>query len=153
MRDAWQRLAHVFSVEQEHTTPDDSPVIWYNGPRYTLSLLNKHPVEVLVVERGHIRLARTDPVPERWELLISKTREQHRPLVVLEMWDISATTWDNGPSGQPIRVRWEQLGYSTRMRAVNATNVGGAISQRRLVITRGQLATNATGTVWVDQKG
>jgi hypothetical protein len=152
MRDAWQRLAHVFSVEQEHTIASSLSVVQYSGPRYALTLLNKHPVEVLVVERGHIHRAHSEPIEERWEILVSRTKEQNRPCIVIETWDASASTWYNGPAGPPSKVRWEALGYSTRMRVINATNVGGAIDQRRLIVTRLQETSKVTDILWNDNE-
>lgn len=66
------------------------------------------------------------------------------------MWDGSAITWDYGPAGQASKVRWEHLGYCTRLRILNATDIGGSISQRRLVVTRTRIASNVADILWIE---
>ena len=51
MKDAWQTLAHVFSVESEHVLSKGSDTRIDLGPRFNLKILKKYPVDILVVER------------------------------------------------------------------------------------------------------
>jgi hypothetical protein len=137
MCQAWQTMSHDFTVDPvgEHTSTGTDPVR-YTGPRFPLTILNDHPVDVLVIERGHIRKPRRMPTPERWESLITQTILTKRPSVIVESWLPVVSTWDSGPVGKLSCIRWETLGYDTRMRQVNATAVGGAIYQPRLLVTR-----------------
>lgn len=152
MRDAWQRLAHVFSIEQEHLIELDSMTKAYHGPRFKLNILRKHPVNLLVVERGHLHRPDTMPKTERWEMLVANAEPSSRPIIILESWDGAASTWDTGPAGQSSRVRWEKLGYNTRMKLINATTIGGAIRQQRLMLTRIAKTSAARDMLWDDNK-
>ena len=45
-------------------------------------------------------------------------------------------SWEYGPAGKSSRVRWQNRGYQTRIKRVDAQNVGGAIVQPRLLVVR-----------------
>jgi hypothetical protein len=152
MTHAWQTMQHVFSVEHKcapRTLSNNNKVepTRHKGPRYSMNLLNNTPVDVLVLERSHIRHTRKVPQPERWEALIDNTCLDQRPQVLIEVWQPVASTWESGPTGKLCMVRWDSLGYNTRVRQVNATAVGGAIHQPRLIVTRMKRGA-ARRTLW-----
>lgn len=140
MREAWPALDHVFSIRTKldpHSTDiDTNGVKILPGPRVRKNTLNENPIDLLVVERGYIRKPRPRPVPEEWETLVEATSEETCPRLVLESWPAHAITWEQGPSGKAARIRWIALGYETRVRRVLATEVGGSISQSRLLVAR-----------------
>lgn len=63
--------------------------------------------------------------------MIASTSISARPKVVVE-----SLAWENGPSGKSARTRWTRLGYESQFRRVEATEVGGAIAQSRLLVAR-----------------
>lgn len=139
MSQAWTAAKHVFAVRRPNDprAPDASPVIEYAGPsRYPKKLLGKHPVDLLVVERGHIQKALGKPTVEEWEHLVSSTEVPKRPTIVLESWRSTALIWSQGPTSKGTLTRWRELGYATRCRRVCATRIGGAITQTRLLVVR-----------------
>lgn len=151
MEDAWHTLEHVFSVNQLHLRKTQPSTRLYEGPRFKLDLLERHQVDLLVIERGHVRrphgLAHKE---ERWEQLIGRVAVHQRPKIVIESWDATASLWSNGPLGQANRIRWDTLGYRTSARTINATKVGGAVRQKRLLVTRITQDTRNPPSLWMD---
>jgi hypothetical protein len=72
----------------------------------------------------------------RWEDLLNHTDKANRPKVVFEIWASNAQTWERGPAGKVCRVWWQDRGYVSRFRRVDATQVGGAIQQVWFVAVR-----------------
>ena len=76
MSGAWTTLQHVFSVGGHGSTAEAC----LNGGRFTPDLLNQHPVDLLVVERGHFFLApkvKDLDKPSKWEMAIQRAMEEH----------------------------------------------------------------------------
>ena len=133
--EAWTSMEHRFSVGDGI----DTAVTRYPKGRITPKLLRKHPVDVLVVERGHFSRApssRTVDQRSRWEVMVATTPGEDRPQVVIEMWPDRAIEWAKGPMSKCTKTRWRGLGYFSRFQRVNATTVGGAIQQTRLIVVR-----------------
>jgi hypothetical protein len=59
MRLAWPTLQHQFTVRrpEDLCVTVDEEVFSRIGPRYPADLLNRKPVDLLVVEQGHIQFA------------------------------------------------------------------------------------------------
>ena len=98
MRASWQRLTHVFSIRRQ-TRPSDiggpEPLVVLPGPSYPLNLLRRHPVDVLVVERGHVRKPGDQ---DRTELLVDRTPPSQRPKLILHAYPSAAVGWGEGPT-------------------------------------------------------
>jgi hypothetical protein len=71
-----------------------------------------------------------------WEDLIEASPEGCRPRVIVETWPGSAQMWRQGPLCKGHTTVWNGMGYITRCRLINATEVGGAIQQERLIVVR-----------------
>jgi hypothetical protein len=112
-----------------------NPPVLYEA-RYPLTLLNRTPVDLLTVDRGCRTRAPHGYEIYRWEDLLNHTDKANRPKVVVEIWASNAQTWERGPAGKVCRVRWQDRGYVSRFRRVDATQVGGAIQQVRFVAVR-----------------
>jgi hypothetical protein len=139
MKYAWPSLDHKFSVRRNNTTlvTDDAKTeIVLGHHRYPKDLLRKNPVDLLTVEQGHLK---SPPVKYRrtpWEDLIGNSPKESRPKVVIETWSASAQMWRQGPVCKAHTTVWKEMGFTTRCRLINATEVGGAIHQERLIVAR-----------------
>jgi hypothetical protein len=150
MRLAWPTMKHRFSVRHPELSKtviqeDVEHVYFGNVPR--LNLLKSCPVDLLVVDRSHVTKPPLEYRMERCEEIVEATFVSCRPRVVLEVYPPGAQLWDKGPASKVSRTRWAERGYVSRFRRVNATQVGGAISQVRLLVSRVQLHY-APGWVW-----
>ena len=145
MRVAWLQMEHVFAVQQlgdtvlssipaDVSSPD--PTVYIGCPHLPKHLLNKKPVDLLVVERssdskcppvGHIFLS---------ERTVERTQASHRPKVVLECWKTSAITWTNGPFTKAYQARWAQHGYESSLKLLHGLDVGSATNHYHLMIDR-----------------
>jgi hypothetical protein len=113
------------------------PCRFYPGDqRYPRKLLNRQPVDLLVVELGIDHRPPTTLKRSAWEDLVQHTYPRNRPRVVLETWTGSAQLWSSGPVCKGRTTVWDELGYTTRCRLIQATDVGGAIWQEKLVVAR-----------------
>ena len=142
-RCAFPRLEHKFSVRRpEHLSMlehgDTSKVHTSRGVRWSLTLLKRHPVDLLVMELGGQKrpTSKFDNGQERWETLVESVPEEKRPKVVVEAWSGAAILWRNGPASQGYGSRWKARGYDTQIRSINACHVGGAVNQSRLIVLR-----------------
>jgi len=163
MRLAWTSMQHVFAMRRlGHSIPSSNPlvgetttststssdllvgetntIIKYGYPNYPFNLLKKHPVDLFVVER----IAASSPhagalSSTSWEAIVKSTPVPKRPKVILESWVGIASTWARGPLCKINVTRWKNLGYETHCKAINGTDVGGAILQKRLIIARVRL--------------
>jgi hypothetical protein len=93
---------------------------------------------MLVVERGTKQRPPTDLRRTAWEDLIDKTFQKRRPRLVLEVWHTNAQLWSKGPMCKGRTTVWEEFGYVTRCRTIQATDIGGAIHQKKLIVARVQ---------------
>jgi hypothetical protein len=100
--------------------------------------LSRKPVDLLVVEQGHIQRPPSSAAEQNWEALIAATPISKRPRVVIESWGSGADLWEKGPTTKGSQSRWSKLGYTSRCRRVNASHVGGAINQVRFLVARVQ---------------
>ena len=143
MNAAWPAMRQVFVVRREempalerlHEDQGTSPPQLYEA-RYPLSLLTRHPVDLLTVDKGCITQPPHGYELSRWETLLDHTAPEGRPKVVVEVWSSNAQTWEKGPAGKACRERWRERGYVSRFRRVDATQVGGAIQQVRFIAVR-----------------
>lgn len=133
MTEAWTTLHHKFSIGAAY---DSQASYAYPGNRAPASLLQDNPVDLLVIERSHIRkrLLITESATQMWEDLV--IRAERRPKVIFETWQPTAGLWESGPGAKGTRLRWEALGYDTRTRLVESTRCGGAVKQSRLIVVR-----------------
>lgn len=144
MREAWTNLQQVFTIRHQRILEleEKSP-----GPRVYLGshrhprLLTTHQIDVLVVERGHMRRAPNPHPKMTWLDMIADTPDQSRPVVVLETWVAHAQLWTWGPMSKGHTTRWRDEGYESRAQVIESTSVGGAIDQSRLVVVRVNLQT------------
>ena len=135
MSEAWPKLRQVFSSGGPKSTATQR----LSGGRVPLHILNKNPVDMLVVERGHFYQPPKTQLPDprsKWECILEVTKPKNRPKVVIESWTEKAIGWLNGPMSKGTRTRWSKMGYSSRFQRVDATQVGGAVSQGRLLVVR-----------------
>ena len=141
MREAWPGMDHVFSV-RDGSGRDGGDLLgppaahYYGGPRGPRSLLSRHLVNLLVVERGHIRRPRLTDHVEEWEVLVKSAPVETQPKVVVKSWASQAVNWAHGPTKKLARSRWRELGYFNRMIRVSATEIGGAIEQHQLIVAQ-----------------
>jgi hypothetical protein len=103
-------------------------------PRPKLNLLNKLPVDVLVVECGSWQCPKHSNISFQWESCVREASPCLRPKWVIEVWSPNSLLWDHGPAGKGLRVRWEERGYSTKMQVFDSQHCGGAIVQPRAFI-------------------
>lgn len=143
MRYAWPKLRLQFSIrENGERLPNDleDPPFTRTGPhRPWPNLLVHHPVDVLVIEKGSYRRPRSVPKKEPWEETVGAAPPEKRPKVVIEAWRSDPNLWQYGPMSKSATTRWKELGYTVNCRTINATSVGGAIDQDRLLIVRTRL--------------
>jgi len=134
MQHAWGRIQHLFSVGATRPNPKAS----LHRPRGRLpkKWLHLHPVDCLIVECGHLPLSEAPPNVDKIIELVSETPNVSQPQLILEMWDGDVSQGTAQPTTKAIRQRWKSLGYVTLSKYVNSTQVGGAISQSRLVVAR-----------------
>jgi hypothetical protein len=138
---AWSKLEHRFSVRRDKERVDqglaDAPgKVFFGHHRYPQKLLQKLPVDLLIVERGHLFQPIKNYSPEPWEDLVKSTRVRSRPKVILESWSNVAQTWTRGPVCKATITRWQAQGYATRCQLLRATKFGGAIQQSRFLVVR-----------------
>ena len=103
--------------------------------RLPRNLLRKVPVDLVFIERGQSArqdFAQTPP----WEETFDHTPNARRPLVVMESWKPGAILWTRGPMSKVATTRWNDRGYQSRCRIVNALELGGAVDQSRLLVVR-----------------
>jgi hypothetical protein len=149
MRYAWSSLIHKFSVRRQSEKapsvdllPSSNPQIFVGHNRYRKDLLEKCPVDLLVVERGTFHQPPTSLERSPWENLVNGTTTSNRPKVVIEIWAPSAQLWNRGPMSKGCVTRWKTHDFVTHCRLTKATSVGGAIQQDRLLIARVHNAYN-----------
>ena len=141
MTHAWPKLEHIFAVRRGPKKISLASVgvkFCYWGPhRSHPRLLDKHPVDLLVVEKSSIQKApEATQVANAHEKMIEGASEGNRPSLVVETWRGNAQLWTYGPMGKLCVIRWVQMGYYSRCKRVEATQVGGAINQDRLIVVR-----------------
>ena len=142
MRAAWPKLQHVFSVRRSgdswidgERSPEPDQV-WKEPHRLSNTLLSRSPVDLLIVERGFSTEPPLHYQRDTWEKLVSRTETSKRPRVIIESWPPNAQLWTKGPTCKSTTTRWDELDFVTRCKRVNATKVGGAIHQSRLLVAR-----------------
>lgn len=136
MRLAWPNLKQEFSVTEDRdfisTTNKSKRVTIFQGPRYSHTLLQRHPVDLVVIDCGNVQQYATTE-----ERLLEAIRISDRPpCLVIESHKPTAVLHEEGPMGKASRHRWEQLEYNSCCQMIKATNVGGACSQSRLITVR-----------------
>lgn len=133
MEPAWNALTHTFSVNAHH---EGRALHRYPGPRPPRNVLMTHPVDLLVVEQGHMtrRPDLGQNVCSGWQALVEFA--DRPPRVVLETWPGRAGLWANGPTSKASAAHWERLGYATRCKLVVSDQCGGPVGQRRLLVVR-----------------
>ena len=139
MAPAWTGYTHIFDVHIRRTTNEDKipeAIHNYTGLRCKRNLFNKHPVDIFAVDMGNRPMTNHDIKIEHWERMMQASQPQFRPKVVIEAWPARAVIWESGPTGKASRIRWKELGYSTRLQRIDAQHIGGAIIQPRLMVVR-----------------
>jgi hypothetical protein len=138
MRSAWPMLEHRFAIHRQEDVCIDVEEETYRrvGPRCPSNLLTCRPVDLLIVERGHIRQPPNSFTTYEWESLVAVTPKDKRPRVIIESWSTGSHLWEQGPTTKGAQTRWEKLGYTSRFKRVDSSHVGGAIAQVRLLVAR-----------------
>jgi hypothetical protein len=128
---AWPKLEHRFSVRRnkdkfsgEAREPEQ---VHYGQHRLPTNLLEKWPVDMLIVEQGHCTQPPLTYQPSSWETVMDATRPVHRPRVVIETWPSNSQMWSKGPTCKSTITQWQELGYVSRFHRIANTQVGGAI--------------------------
>ena len=145
MRVAWPQMEHVFAVRRPgdivlSSAPTDvsspEPTVYIGCPRLPKHLLDKKPVDLLVVERSSD--SKCPPVGHIFprERTVEQTQADHRPKVVLECWKTSAITWANGPFTKACQARWCHHGYESSVKLLHGLDVGSATNHHRFMIVR-----------------
>ena len=135
MRHAWKTLHHALSIGPSAC---DGPGVHNVSGRPGNKILNQHPVDLLVVDRGNA----TPPDPRRrlsedqWMVWVRKAQLHKRPKVVLESWPAAAAGWLVNPAIKARSKAWEELGYASRFHFMDSQACGGAIAQSRLMVAR-----------------
>jgi hypothetical protein len=130
--EAWPSMKQVFSSKNNHTLdcpgrPGTMNVT--NVHRLPKAFLQEHSVDLLV-------LGSQTPLDNlAWERLVMADPNT-RPRVVLEFWDPTWLFRDDGPVAKPVTVRWDEAGYETSCRLVNALQTGGVVDREWLVVAR-----------------
>ena len=139
MSQAWGSLQQEFSIGGRPLSPPNHSQL--NG-RAPLNFLNKHPVDLLVADRGSATppAAREVFHEDRWLTMVARAALENRPKVILESWPDSSISWMNSPVSKARRTAWEKLGYTSRYHLVDSLAWGGAIKQTRLLVARVELA-------------
>ena len=136
---AWEGMEHILEINANVKQEDSnmpSAKYTYTGLRCQRNLLQRHPVNILVVEAGLKSQSHISQKGEHWELMIQSTEETKRPQLIVEAWAERAINWEYGPAGKASQIRWQKQGYATRMQRVDAQDLGGAIIQPRLLVVR-----------------
>ena len=94
-------------------TPRGERII--DGLRCTQRVLNQTPVDLFLVEADTTAKIKTTPQEDHWEKVIKNTKVSNRPKLVMEAWPGHVISWEYGPAGKSSRVRWEEMGYDTRI--------------------------------------
>jgi hypothetical protein len=141
MKEAWPSLEHKFSVRRNGIelvcdVGASQPAVYFGHHRYPSTLLKKHPVDLLAVESGYLKTPPTKYSRTAWSTLVEGTPQECQPRVVIETWPASAQMWRQGPICKSHTTVWKEMRYTTRCCVVNATEVGGAINQERLIVAR-----------------
>ena len=139
MTSAWSGLEHRFSIRRNREDGElhtSDPHILLGPHRVHSRLLALHPVDLLVVDQGHLRKPVSCGSPSTWESLVVDAPSAARPLVVIELWSQQGQSWTLGPSTKAPNSRWQALGYQTRCRLLRSTELGGAIHNHRFVVVR-----------------
>ena len=133
---AWKELEYKLEIKdkiKDHLTiPKGKTRV--AALRCSHRILNRYPIDMLIVETGQQQAPQISKSIDHWELIMDKTLVERRPKIVIESWTSRASVWENGPSGKGSRVRWKEKGYTTRIKHIDAQNVGGAIVQPRLLV-------------------
>jgi hypothetical protein len=120
-----------------------APAVIIDGHlRYSPKVLEQAPVDVLVVEQGHLKHPTRKYQRENWEELVAQTPSKQRPKVVIEAWPASAQSWLKGPVCKATLTRWKDQGFDSHCKLMRATHYGGAIDQCRLIVVRIQEAAS-----------
>ena len=129
MRHAWPTLEHRFSIGGYNPT---------ETRRVPKTFLSNHPVDLLVVDCGETAKHRDQKSfgKDYWMDWVQGTPVDQQPVVVLESWPSSSTTWSRGPISKTKKTQWTELGYTSRYRWVDSEAHGGAIRQVRLIVAR-----------------
>jgi hypothetical protein len=148
MNQAWATMEHCFSVaapghNDKYTSAQGTRPI--EGPRYAFNLLNKTPVDLLVIETA-AKAWNLNKNPElRWEALVHNAKRDNWPQYVMENWLPQAQLRELGPSGKAAVTRWRELGYYTRVKFIDAQYYGGSIVLPQLMVVREH---GLTGSKW-----
>jgi hypothetical protein len=144
---AWPKIEHRFAVRRDQEQVDGSlgtppPRVIFGHHRFSANLLNTTPVDMLVVERGHLTQPTSSYSRESWEDLIKQTRPENRPKLVIESWPATSQSWRKGPMCKAVTTRWHDQGFASRCNLMCATRYGGAINQSRLIVVRVLMGSN-----------
>lgn len=88
MTTAWGTLDHVFLIRHqplpEVIARPTTKV--YLGAHRNWGVLRKHPVDILVVEQGHLRRAPRGYKASIWMNMVTEAPINQKPVVIIEAW-------------------------------------------------------------------
>lgn len=113
--EAFQTLRHVFQVSpcpppssvSSSLTDNRPPTRHYPDASFSPRLLQRHPVDLLVVDNGDRSRGNVAKTGELWEAAIARVAKTKKaPHVVCESWIDSAVSWEGGPASKAWEHRW-----------------------------------------------
>jgi hypothetical protein len=140
MATAWETMDFAWEVDshrslmRQYAPNRPTPKGWDTVARTPANLLNRYPVDVLVIEQSEVsnRIRSTEPDWFRW---FKHTPSKNLPRVVLELCSPAALVCmpHHGGRDKGLRKRMLALGYCQRCALVSNTDEGGAVASDRLV--------------------
>ena len=115
MHQSWGNLHHRFSVASRNSPGATNPGLSSDPLPLNLkglshSTLGKQPVDILVVEQGHLICPPSKFRRYEWEDTVKHTRPSDRPQVIIESWASNAQLWCRGPVSKGHVTSWTKLG-------------------------------------------
>ena len=105
---------------------------WDTVARTPTKLLDRYPVDVLVIDRSE-SVNRSRSTEPDWFRLLKHTPSNNLPRVVLELCSPAELVQHDGGRDKGLRKRMLALGYCQRCALVSNTDEGGAVASDRLV--------------------
>jgi hypothetical protein len=115
---AWPKRRPQWLVQQPKEQVDaglakkPAQVLFGHHP-YPKHLLKTQPVDLLLMEQGHMYCALSNYTPSPWKALIKSTPSAYQPKKMVESWENSAQTWIRGPVCKATVTGWQKQDYTT----------------------------------------
>ena len=147
MTTVFPRMTYAWGVRRTANLPsflgDRAPKLCYQeGARTGRKLWSHQPTDLVFLERGRSPEQNYTEEP-LWERNLGP---DWKGTCLIESWPPRAALWRHGPVSKVAATRWEGRGYTTHCRVINATQVGGALQQERLLVVRWSKQTSLPWT-------